>query len=211
MWKLFVLSLLAGACAVRQRGDLLDEDIVEEEFVADLNQPAGICQRVAEELYAAAQTDDRRFMTRVSCLRASIQARRDHGINCSYAYVCEGLGGAELGLQSTFRKCWERKLLAVGTCVDVAADGAGPGKEPFVPEPEDEVPEDEEAAKTFINAEAEKEEDDDIQLKKAPPEEPWKRVCCKVCKKQACGRSCISTSYTCWKEPGCACQAPAGP
>jgi hypothetical protein len=37
----------------------------------------------------------------------------------------------------------------------------------------------------------------------APNGEP----CCKHCDdSQACGDSCISSSYTCHQEPGCACE-----
>jgi hypothetical protein len=39
------------------------------------------------------------------------------------------------------------------------------------------------------------------------PEEQ-ERFCCKICSKgKACGDSCISRSYTCYKAPGCACDS----
>jgi endonuclease YncB( thermonuclease family) len=34
------------------------------------------------------------------------------------------------------------------------------------------------------------------------------KTCCKICRKgKACGNSCIRTTYTCRKQPGCACDA----
>ena len=34
------------------------------------------------------------------------------------------------------------------------------------------------------------------------------KTCCKICRKgKACGNSCIRTTYTCRKPPGCACDA----
>mmetsp|Transcript_57996 Transcript_57996/g.138080 ORF Transcript_57996/g.138080 Transcript_57996/m.138080 type:complete len:205 (+) Transcript_57996:72-686(+) len=169
------------------------------------------CETGAKQLY---QGGAGRFMTKTSCMRADLIVKKlSKGVHsCNYLFECQG--HPELGQVGDKKQCWAVKTPAIGVCVDSNPPSPPPTAAP--PTPEEEVMMGKEDLGEFIEdtfealGKEEEPEDEDPQLKEAPADAPWQRVCCKMCSKgKACGHSCIAKKNKCSKDRGCACDKSA--